>query len=121
MRSGPTNKATREIIVDLEKHGKKTKKKVWIDISKRLAGPSRGRTAVNVYEINKLAGKNKGKVFVVLGKLLSKGDIEEKAEIACLSVSKKAKEKVAKAGGKVYSMKELVKMNPEAGKIMVVQ
>lgn len=121
MRTGPTNKLTREIIVDLEKHGKKTKKKVWIDLSKRLAGPSRGRTAVNVYEISKLAGKNKGKIFVVPGKLLSKGEIEEKVEIACLSASEKAAEKVTKAGGKVHSMKELVKMNPEAGKIVVVE
>ena len=50
--------------------------------------------------------------MVIPGKVLSQGEITKKKIIA-LNFSKKAKEKIEKAGGKALSILEEIKLNPE--------
>ncbi len=119
-RSGLMNSFVREIVVDLEKHGKRTKSLVWLDIARRINVSSRRRVCVNVFELSKLLGKNEGKIFVVPGKLLSKGSVGGKLEVACLFASDKAREKIVEKGGRVLSFKELIELNPSASKLVVV-
>ncbi len=121
MRTGPTRESTRELIVDLEKKGKKVQKAVWKKLSQKLARPTRQRAEINVYRLSEIALKNAGRVLVVPGKILSKGDVAGKIEVACFSCSKKAKEKIGKAGGKVMSLKELIESKTEPSKMVIVQ
>ena len=120
-RTGPMNEELRRVIVSLEKQGRKTGKKVWKDLSQRLSRPSRNRTSVNLYRLEALAGKNAGKTFVVPGKVLSTGSLNSKIEVACLSCSEKAAEKIVALKGKVVPLRKLIELNPEAGKMVIVQ
>ena len=104
MRSGPTNRNVRKIIIGLERSAKKSKRNVLADLSSRLSGPSRRRAEVNVYELSKLAKAAQGKVIVVPGKVLAKGDISEKVEVACLSISSAARKKIEAAKGKIMTL-----------------
>ena len=53
------------------------------------------------------AGKYSEKgIVLVPGKLLSEGIAEKGMQVACLSASEKAREKVEKAGGKILSLEE---------------
>lgn len=112
---------TRELIVDLDKHGKKTGKRVWRVLAKKLAAPSRQRAQADVYLIDRLAKSNVGKIFVLPGKLLAKGAVETGVEVACFSFSRKAKEKIEKANGKVMTLRELIRHNPGADKMVIIQ
>ena len=121
MRTGPTRKQTRDTIVHLEKAGKKAKNAVLVDISERLGKASRQRAEINVYRLSELAHQIKDKVFVVPGKVLAKGSIDVKIEVACLSCSKQARQKIEAHKGKVMSMKELVDSKIESKKLVMVQ
>jgi len=121
MRTGPTNKSTRELIVDLEKAGKKLDKKVWGEIAYRLSAPSRRRAQINVYKLSILAKKNKGRILVVPGKVLSNGKVDGLIEVACFSISAKAKEAIEEAKGKVMSLKDLIESKAASNKMVIVQ
>src|SRR3989338_3798779 len=120
MRTGPTSEMTREIIVDLEKEGKKSGKAVWLKISERLSASSRRRAQVNVYSLSELAKKNPGKILVVPGKVLSKGNAEGKIEVACFACSEKARKAMEGAKGKVMTLKELIAPKTAPGKMVIV-
>ena len=121
MRTGPTKKSTRELIVDLEKQGKKSGKKVWKDVAARLGKPSRNLAKVNVYKLNALSKKFPGKIFVVPGKVLSSGDVDSKIGVACFTCSEKAREKIEAGKGKVMSLKELVGAKVKESSMVIVR
>ena len=121
MRTGPTSEMTRELIVDLEKAGKKTGKKVWTEIARRLSAPSRRRTEVNVYSLSMLAKKNEGRVLVVPGKVLSKGNADRKIDVACFACSEKARMAIKSADGQVLTLKELIESKIAPNKMVIVQ
>ena len=119
MRTGPTKQGTREIIVDLDKHGKESRKSVWRDLAERVAKPSRLRASVNIYKLSKLAKANPGKILVVPGKVLAKGIADTKIDVACLACSAQARVEIAKAKGKVMSLKELIASKTGADKLVI--
>lgn len=121
MRTGPTRKQTRETIVALKKQGKKAKNAVLSDIARRLSRATRQRAEVNVFKLNELALKMKGKVFVVPGKVLSKGNVNTKIEVACFSCSKKAEEKIHAHEGKVMDLNELIESGMESKNLVIVE
>jgi large subunit ribosomal protein L18e len=56
----------------------------------------------------------KEKIIVVPGKVLSQGEITKKVQVAAINFSKKAKEKLEKAGCETLSIKELILKNKNA-------
>ncbi|PIN85823.1 MAG: 50S ribosomal protein L18e [Candidatus Diapherotrites archaeon CG11_big_fil_rev_8_21_14_0_20_37_9] len=120
-RTGPTKQETREIIVGLEKTGKSTSKQIWKDLAEKLNRATRQRSKVNVFQLNKLAKKNKGKILVVPGKVLGTGSIDEVIEVACLSCSDSAREKIESMEGKVIELSSLVNSKTEAKKMVIIQ
>ena len=121
MKTGPTKQETRDTIVKLEKYGKKTKNPIWKDLAKRLKKPSRIRAKINVYKLNKLAEKNKDKIFVVAGKVLAKGNIETKIEVACFNYSEKAEQKIIAKKGTIMLLTDLIDKKINANKTVIVQ
>ncbi|MFH1390684.1 MAG: 50S ribosomal protein L18e [Candidatus Diapherotrites archaeon] len=121
MRKTMAKKSTKKLIVSLEKQGKKTKKAVWKSIAERLAKPARIRAKVNVDKLNKLAKKQKDKIFVVPGKVLSMGEINTKIEVACLDYSEKARKKIEAHKGKILSLTELIEAKPKESEMVIVQ
>lgn len=84
------------------------KNKAWQGVASALSTPRRIRLSVN---LDKLNGKED---VVVPGKVLSQGEFNSKNKVIALSFSEKAEEKILKSGGKVSSILEEIKSNPEA-------
>jgi len=111
--TGPSNYYNRKLIRDL----RKTKRRIWKKISKKLSSPRKNRIEANLYRINKKTKEND--VIVVPGKVLGVGDLNHKITIACLNCSKPAKKKIENSGSKIISIEELLEQNPEGKDLKV--
>ncbi|MBD3255675.1 MAG: 50S ribosomal protein L18e [Candidatus Lokiarchaeota archaeon] len=111
--TGPSNFYVRTLIRDL----KKTKKRIWRTLSKKLSGPRQNRLEANLYRINKKTKKDD--VIVVPGKVLGIGDLDHKITIACLSASKSARAKIEASGSKFMTIEELLQENPKGNNVKI--
>jgi large subunit ribosomal protein L18e len=96
--TGPTKLETKKIIVEMEKHYKKTKEAIWLDLAERIAKPRRQRVSVNVWKIEKLAKIMDKKILVVPGKILGFGELTLPVQIVALEYSADAKKKISAKG-----------------------
>jgi len=92
------------------------KKNNQIVLAKKLSGPTRLQSKINLTDLNKLK-ENK---IIVVGKVLSKGEISKKIEVAALGFSESAKEKLGKSGSKAVSIKEFLKDNKNLEGIKII-
>lgn len=91
------------------------KNKAWLRVAEVFSGPRKNRINLNLDEINKKA--EEGEAVVILGKVLSQGEIDKKIKIVALDFSEKAREKLKKGGCEVLSIVEEIKKNPGAAKV----
>ncbi len=115
------NAKARGLSISLEKLGRKTGKGLWKRLAYSVARPVRKKAEVNLYELSEAAGKNAGKTLVVAGKVLATGEATGKMEVACISCSAAAKQKIINAGGKVMGIGELLSTSPDAGKVVIIE
>ncbi len=88
------------------------KNEAWREIAEILSGPRKNRKNINLEEIDK---KSKdGETIVILGKVLSQGELNKKINIVALNFSEKAKEKLLNTSCKVSNILEEIKSNPNA-------
>ena len=95
------------------------KAKGWVEVAGLIAAPRKNHSNVNVSKINDEA--KDGDVIVVVGKVLSQGDISKKVKVAALGFSADAKDKLIKSGSKVSSILEEIKSNPEAKGVKIIK
>jgi len=89
----------------------------WLEVASLLAGPRRTRIGVNLEELDKFSdGKNK---IVIVGKVLSQGNVSKKIKVVAIGFSELAKEKLLKAGCEVSTIFNEIKSNPDAKGIKV--
>jgi large subunit ribosomal protein L18e len=69
------------------------RKKNFLELGKRLSGPTRLQSKINLNQLSRL---NETKI-IVAGKVLGQGDINKKISISALGFSKQANEKLKKA------------------------
>ena len=112
---------TRKLVASLEKTSRKTGKKIWKDIAKRVLKPTRNNTIVNVEKIGVLTEKFKGKTLVIPGKLLSKGEINVKSKVVAVSASPKAIEKIVEAKGEFVLLKDFVNNKVKVNELVLVK
>jgi len=93
---------TIKLVASLEKSGRKTQKSLWFDLAERVDKPSRHNVVVNIEKLDKMAKKHKGKILLVPGKVLSAGELTEKATIVAVDASAGAMEKIKKKGEFIY-------------------
>ncbi|RLF64364.1 MAG: 50S ribosomal protein L18e [Thermoplasmata archaeon] len=96
-----------------EKHGAD----IWKAVAKKLEKPSRNWAEVNVEKIAKHL--NEGETALVTGKVLGDG-IASKMEVAAINFSEQARKKIEEAGGKCYSLREIVDKNPKGKGIRII-
>ena len=111
---------TKRLIIELEKTSRATKKQIWKDLAERLGKPSRNDMDINVEKLNALAKKFKGKTLVVPGKILSKGELNEKVKIVAVSASEKAQEKI-NAKGEFVLLKDFISEKVKVSELMIVK
>ena len=96
---------------------KKQKKPFWLAVANLLLKPRRKKVAVNLTKINKLTKANDS--VIVPGKVLSSGELEHNVTIAAFSSSKETQEKI-KAKGKLITIEELLKQNPQGKNVKII-
>ena len=94
------------------------KNKPWIKVAEILSGPREKRINLNLEEMNEKIGDNKK--ILVIGKVLSQGEINKKVKIVALNFSERAKEKLLKTGCEVLTILEEIKSNPKAEGIKIL-
>tara|TARA_Y100000310_G_scaffold159115_1_gene158616 strand:+ start:34713 stop:35060 length:348 start_codon:yes stop_codon:yes gene_type:complete len=113
---GPTNYQLQELISQL---AKARESGLWNSVSNSLMKPSRQRCSVNVYKIEKFA--REGETIIVPGKVLSVGELNKKVDVAAFQFSEGAREKILGAQGKVLTIAELFKSNPDGKKVRILK
>jgi len=88
-----------------------------LELGKRLSGPTRKQAKINLDELNKL----KQEKVLIVGKVLSKGEINKKMKIAALGFSEKAREKLEKAGCKIFTIKQAIEKNPKLDGVEIIE
>lgn len=96
------------------------KKEAWNEVAELLSGPRRKRMNLNLTELNGVEASDKD-ILVVSGKVLSEGQVDKKLKIVALGFSERAKEKLLKAGCKVSSILEEIKLNPTGKNLKVLR
>ena len=89
------------------------KKNNQLELAKKLSSSTKNQSKINLDDLNKL----KESKIIVVGKVLGKGQIERKVEVAALGFSESAESKLKKSGSKIMLIKDAVK-NKFDGKII---
>jgi len=95
------------------------KSEKWLPVADILSSPRRKRMDINLGEVNEKS--KSGETILVLGKVLSQGELDKKIKISALNFSEKAKEKIAKAGASHLSILELIKENPKGEGVKILK
>ncbi len=106
-----------DLIRKLDEKGRHENKPFWQALAKKLNRPRRKAYEVNLFSLEKYAGKE---TVVVPGYVLGSGSITKPVTVAALRFSGKAQEKIEKAGGKVLDIGDFAESKPnlKAVKIM---
>nr|AQS33378.1 hypothetical protein [uncultured archaeon]AQS34158.1 hypothetical protein [uncultured archaeon] len=95
------------------------KNPAWESTAKILAGPTRKQSSLNLFEIEKKVSQ--GDTILIPGKILSKGELTKQIDIVALSISKEAKEKLAKSKSKFRTIKEEIQKNKKMEGVKVLR
>jgi len=112
-----SNPQITELISFLYASAEKHDADIWKAIAKKLEKPSRNWAEVNIDKIAKHL--NEGEIALVTGKVLGDG-APQKIEVAALGFSEQARKKIEEAGGKCYSLREIVDKNPKGKGIRII-
>lgn len=107
---------TKKLVASVEKAARKTGKNIWDRLVEEISKSTRQKVEVNIDSINKMAQKNKGKILVVPGKLLSRGELTQKVTVVAVDASISAQEKIKEQKGEFIKLKEFV-LNPQKIKV----
>jgi len=87
-----------------------------LDLAKRLSGPTRLQSRVNLEDLNNL----KEDKMLVVGKVLGTGQINRKISIAALSFSESAQEKLRKKGCEIKTIKQEIEKNKKLEGVKII-
>ncbi|RLE82243.1 MAG: 50S ribosomal protein L18e [Thermoprotei archaeon] len=118
-RTGPTNIHLRLLVAYLRKQARAHGAPIWRYVAELLLKPRRQRIAVNISKINRYTNPNE--TVVVPGKVLGSGKLEHPVTVAAWSFSKKALEKIVKAGGKAIYIHEFIEQNPRGSNVKILR
>jgi len=113
-----TNPQLKDLIGELKKEASEKSIKLWKRLATDLEKPTRQRKAVNLNKINLLTKENE--IVVVPGKVLSNGELQHKVTIAALNFSAQAAEKIKNSDSQIFTIRELMKNNPEGKNVRIL-
>ena len=118
MKKGTTSYHTQGLINDFEKLYRKTKKPLFGRIVNELKKSARQKRDINISKINRYSVE--GSNIIVLGKVLSSGDMNHKVNIMAFYYSKSAMEKLIKSGSNAKLIDELAKEGKIPQKVIIL-
>lgn len=95
------------------------KNKSWFKVSQILSNSTRNYSSVNLGQIDKVS--KQGEIIVVIGKVLSQGNLTKKVRICSLGISAVAKEKLKDTKSEFVYLGNEIKSNPKAEGVRVIQ
>ena len=107
-----------ELIGQLRTAGRTNEAPLWRDIASRLEKPSRNWAQVNVSKLNEHV--QDGENAVIAGKLLGTGDVTRAVTVVAYAASASAKEKIARAGGTVLTLREGLQKFPKGQNCRII-
>jgi len=116
--TGPTNENMRKVMEDINSQGYKGNKFLAM-IYKKLKKSKRKKADVNLVKIERFSETNS--IVFVPGSVLGFGELTKPVFIGAIKFSKKAKDKIEKAGGKAMTVKEFVEKYPKGDKVRVIE
>mgnify|MGYP001586566957 CR=1 FL=1 len=108
-----TNSTLVETINNAREH------KGWKEVVDILTGPTRKYSVMNLFDIDKKT--TAGDTVIVLGKVLSKGELTKKVRICALSFSEKTTEKLKKTKSEGVTILQEIKINSKAEGIKILR
>lgn len=113
-----TDNYTIELIAELKKKSRVEKNKIWSAVAEHLEKSRKNYHEVNVGKLNQYH-KDEA-ILLVPGKILGTGKLEKPVTVSSLKISRSALAKIQKAGGKYYSLKELINTKVEVKNIILI-
>jgi large subunit ribosomal protein L18e len=113
-----TNEHLLGLIQELYEASHKEDAPIWRDVARRLERSNRLHSEVNVGKIDRFANKN-DKV-VVPGKVLGSGDLTKPVHVAAWRFSESARTKIEAAGGKAFTIPEMVTKVPKGSDVRIL-
>lgn len=114
-----TNPNLKKIAASLKEKSNAENAAIWKDIAKKILKPTRTAAEVNISEINRHTSADE--VIVVPGKVLGNGTLDHKVDVAAMSFSASAEEKIQTAGGQCMDILEVAEKNPKGTGIKIMQ
>jgi large subunit ribosomal protein L18e len=111
MRNVKTNEALVGLISDLKAQTRSTGAPLWRDVANRLEASRSNWAQPNLSRLSRYMPEDA--VVLVPGKLLGSGGVQGSPVVAAFSMSAGARKKIEDAGGRVLSLRELMKENPK--------
>ncbi len=111
------NELLRDLIEKLEERGRQENVPFWGAIAKKLNRPRRKAYEVNLFSLERYAGKE---TVLVPGYVLGTGDLTKPVTVAAIKFSSKAEEKIKKAGGKVVDIFDFVESKPNLKNVKIM-
>ncbi len=103
---------------ELEKQSRKSKQKIWGNVSERILSSGKNRASVNVAEISR--NSKDGTKVIVPGKVLGAGSIDHKVTVAAFSFSHGARAKIVAAGGECCGIAEFMKETSKVSDVLII-
>ena len=97
----------------------KNKKPFWRRVASELSRPRRKKVEVNLSKIEQYAADDS--TVLVPGKVLGAGMLSKKLTVAAFAFSGNAKKLIGDAGGKVVTIENLHKSNPEGRGVILLK
>lgn len=94
-------------------------KEPWKPLAKNLSGPTRKFVSLNLFEID--SQTSEGDTVIVVGKVLSKGELTKKLRICALAFSNSALEKIKGSKSEALSILDEIKKNPKAEGVKILK
>ena len=108
-----TNPELVETIREAMKHSQ------WKEIAKKLSSSTRNYSSLNLSEIDRQA--KEGDTIIIIGKVLSKGELTKRIRICARSFSHTAMLKLKEAKSETVTILDEIKKNPKAEGIKIIK
>lgn len=95
------------------------KQKAWHTIAQAVSNSTKNYSSVNLKEIERQT--KMGDIVIVIGKVLSSGNLTKKIRICSLGISKEAREKLKESKSEFASIADEIKKNPKAEGIKLIR
>jgi len=121
--TGLKNKTLKNLSQGLRKASKESKRKIWKGLNKILSDKSRRqrkKVTVNLFKLDKLAKKFKDKTFIVPGKVLGTGKLNEKVKVVAFDFSERAFKKINEKGSAIR-MNDFIEKNANEKNLMIIK